>query len=115
MGESSETVAANSCGSEIHDLGSCQAHHVGISTPEDRGGTKGTVGEDTGCEEGLIGCLLAALVELRLLRERRAPLRLRRFRRGASNSFMLVSCFYLIITSKLLRNLPPNGLQLAAT
>jgi len=26
-------------------LGSCEAHHVGISAQEDRGGTAGTVGE----------------------------------------------------------------------
>jgi hypothetical protein len=33
-----------------------QAHHVGISTQEDRGGTKGTVGEGEGAaEEGGIG------------------------------------------------------------
>jgi hypothetical protein len=28
-----------------------QAQHVGVSPQEDRGGTKGTVGEDTGEEE----------------------------------------------------------------
>jgi hypothetical protein len=47
MGESPEDIAANSRGSEVSGLHSCQAHHVGISTTEDRGGTKGTVGESS--------------------------------------------------------------------
>ncbi len=46
-------------------LGSGKAHHVRISTPEDRGGTKSTVGEDTGAGEegGLVAyeCLLRNL------------------------------------------------------
>jgi hypothetical protein len=55
MGESSEEIAANGCGNENNGIGS-QAHHVGISTTEDRVGTKGTVGEDTsaGEEGGLV-------------------------------------------------------------
>jgi len=32
-----------------------EAHHVGVSPQEDRGGTKGTVGEDTGGEEEIGG------------------------------------------------------------
>jgi len=44
MGRYSQTVAANSFGSEVHDLGSSKAHHVRISTTEDRGGAKGALG-----------------------------------------------------------------------
>ena len=51
MGESSEEIAANSCGSENNGLGSSEAHHVGGCPQEDRGHTKGTVGEDTGAAE----------------------------------------------------------------
>lgn len=52
MGEHSETVAANG-GGENNGLGSSQAHHVGISPQENRGGAKGTVGEvQSGEEEG---------------------------------------------------------------
>jgi hypothetical protein len=47
MGKCSETVAANA-GGEVNGIGSCQAHHVGISTEEDRGGAAGTVGEVQG-------------------------------------------------------------------
>jgi hypothetical protein len=55
MGRCSETVAANADG-EVNGIGSWQAHHVGISTEEDRGGTTGKVGEGEGGEEG---CLTA--------------------------------------------------------
>jgi hypothetical protein len=51
MGKCSETVAANT-GGEVNGIGSCQAHHVGISPEEDRSGTAGTVGEGEGGEEG---------------------------------------------------------------
>jgi hypothetical protein len=56
MGEYSEPIAASSRDGET-GLCSCEAHHVGISTQEDRGGTKGTVGEDTGAgkEGGISG------------------------------------------------------------
>jgi hypothetical protein len=37
-------------------LGSCEAHHVGFSPQEDRGGTAGTVGEAEGwAEEDSVG------------------------------------------------------------
>ncbi|HXM13311.1 MAG TPA: hypothetical protein VN946_25405 [Terriglobales bacterium] len=50
MGEGTRRVATNSSG-EGDGLGSCEAHNVGISPQEDRGGTKGAVGEDTGAGE----------------------------------------------------------------
>jgi hypothetical protein len=43
MGVCAETVAANGGGE--NGIGSWQAHHVSISPQEDRGGTKGKVGE----------------------------------------------------------------------
>jgi hypothetical protein len=54
MGKGTRRVATNSSG-EGHGLGSCEAHHVGIGPQEDRGGTKGAVGEATGAgvESGL--------------------------------------------------------------
>jgi hypothetical protein len=52
MGKRAETVAANSCGSENNGLGSCEAHHVGGFTEEDRCGCTGEVGEDTRRKEG---------------------------------------------------------------
>ena len=54
MGEGTEGIAP----SEKNWFGPCEAHHVGISPQEDRGGTKGEVGENTGCEDE-IGCLEA--------------------------------------------------------
>ncbi|HEY4843589.1 MAG TPA: hypothetical protein VIH78_16590 [Terriglobales bacterium] len=51
MGKSSEEIAASSGGSEVSGLGSCKAHDVSVGAEEDRGGTKGTVGEDTGAGE----------------------------------------------------------------
>ena len=48
MGKGSEGIEASSEGSENNWLGSCEAHHVGISPQEDRGGTAGTVGEGEG-------------------------------------------------------------------
>ena len=48
MGKGWEGIAA----SEDYDgLGSCQAHYVCVSPQEDRGGTKGAVGEGESCEE----------------------------------------------------------------
>jgi hypothetical protein len=52
MGNRSETVAV---GWKDHEFRSRKAHDVGISPQEDRGGTKGTVGEGQGAEEE--GCL----------------------------------------------------------
>jgi hypothetical protein len=53
MGEGSEGIAASSGGSENNGLGSCEAHHVGISPQEDRGGSKSEMGEVEGrAEEG---------------------------------------------------------------
>jgi hypothetical protein len=49
MGEGSEWIAASSGGSENNWVGTCEAHHVGISPQEDRGGAKVTLGE---VEEG---------------------------------------------------------------
>jgi hypothetical protein len=51
MGKRAETVAASSGCSENNGRGSCQAHHVGFSPQEDRGGCAGEVGEDTGAAE----------------------------------------------------------------
>ena len=51
MGEGTRRVATNSSG-EGDGLGSCEAHNVGISPQEDRGGTAGKVGEGEGGEEG---------------------------------------------------------------
>jgi hypothetical protein len=51
MGKRAETVAASSSCSENNGRDSCQAHHVGIFPQEDRGGTAGEVGEDTGAAE----------------------------------------------------------------
>jgi hypothetical protein len=47
MGAGSEWIAA----SEANSLGACEADHVGVSPQEDRGGTKGAVGEGEGGEE----------------------------------------------------------------
>jgi hypothetical protein len=55
MGGSKEEIAASTGCNENGGLGSSKAHHVGISTTEDRGDTKSEVGEDTGCEEGSVG------------------------------------------------------------
>jgi hypothetical protein len=55
MGEHSEGIAASSGGGKNNGLGSCQAHHVGISPQEDRGGTAGKVGEGEGCEKEIGG------------------------------------------------------------
>jgi hypothetical protein len=51
MGEYSGEIAASVGGGEVNGLGSSQAHHVRIGTPENRGGAKGTLGEDTGAGE----------------------------------------------------------------
>ena len=48
MGESSEDIAANRCGSEVSGLGSGKAHDVRISKAENRGGTKGKMGGGSG-------------------------------------------------------------------
>jgi hypothetical protein len=50
MGEHSEGIAASSGGGEVSGIGS-QAHHVGISTQEDRHCSKGKVGEVEGGEK----------------------------------------------------------------
>jgi hypothetical protein len=44
MGEGSEGVAASSCDNEENGVGSCEAHDVGVSPKENRGGTAGKVG-----------------------------------------------------------------------
>jgi len=59
MGKYSQEIAANA-GGEVW-IGSCQAHHVGISPEEDRSRTAGTVGEGEGGEEG--GLALGAYCE----------------------------------------------------
>jgi hypothetical protein len=55
MGKGSERIAASSCDSENNGLGSCEAHHVSISPPEDRSFSKGTVGEVEGRKKGCLG------------------------------------------------------------
>jgi hypothetical protein len=53
MGDRAETIAANSGGSEANGIGSGEAHNAYISPQENRGGTKGKVGEAKGgAEEG---------------------------------------------------------------
>jgi hypothetical protein len=47
MGKAAEGIAANGRG-EDNGLGSGEAHHVGISPQEDRGGAAGEVGEGEG-------------------------------------------------------------------
>jgi len=47
MGKEPKGIAARS-----DRLNDCEAHHVGISPQEDRGGATGTVGEGEGGEEG---------------------------------------------------------------
>jgi hypothetical protein len=48
MGEGWQGISA----SENDGLGSCEAHHVGFGSQEDRSGTAGTVEETKGREEG---------------------------------------------------------------
>jgi len=55
MGKRAETISASSGGSESNECDSRQAHHVGSSPQEDRGGAAGEVGEDTCREEGGVG------------------------------------------------------------
>jgi hypothetical protein len=53
MGKCSKGIAASECSD---GFGSCQAHYVGVSPQEDRGGTAGAVGEgEDGQEEGGVG------------------------------------------------------------
>jgi len=76
MGEGAEGIAASSRGSENNGLGSCEAHHVGISPQEDCGGAAGEVGEDTGeAEEGC--CLEPTGPVERILATQRARVRQR--------------------------------------
>jgi hypothetical protein len=61
MGKGSEGIAINR-DSEDNGLGSCEAHHVGISASEDRGGTAGKMGEGKGtAEEGCLAVLTPSL------------------------------------------------------
>ncbi len=53
-----EPRAESAVGKSKRSSAETQTHHVGISPQEDRGGTKGEVGENTGCEDE-IGCLEA--------------------------------------------------------
>ena len=46
MGKDSEKIAASG-----GSLRTCEAHHVGISPEEDRGGAEGEMGKGTGGEE----------------------------------------------------------------
>jgi hypothetical protein len=51
MGEGSQCIEASS--GENNCVGSCEAHHVRISPPKDRGGTAGAVGAgEGGAKEG---------------------------------------------------------------
>jgi hypothetical protein len=45
MGKDSQGTEADRSGSEDYGLDSCEAHDVGFSPQEDRGGAAGTVGE----------------------------------------------------------------------
>ena len=51
-GEGPHYIAGNS--SENDGLGTCEAHHVGISPQEDRGGAASEVGEVQSSEEGKV-------------------------------------------------------------
>lgn len=53
MGERAQEIASSG------GLNSCQAHNVGISPQENRGGTKGKVGEAEGTAEEEIGGIKA--------------------------------------------------------
>jgi hypothetical protein len=46
MGKDSQGTEANSSSGETQCLGTCEAHHVGISPQEDCGGAEEKVGED---------------------------------------------------------------------
>jgi hypothetical protein len=72
MGKGSEGTEASSGESKNNWLGSCKAHHVGISPQEDRGGTAEEVGAGEGCEEeGSVAVLVASADLLRV--QRRMP------------------------------------------
>jgi hypothetical protein len=56
VGKGSKGTEASSSGSSENDgLDTCEAHHVGVSPQEDRGGAAGAVGEGEGWEEGGVG------------------------------------------------------------
>jgi hypothetical protein len=54
MGKGSERIAARSNDSKTNRFGSCKAHHVSGRPEEDRGVSKGKMGEDQTAEEGCI-------------------------------------------------------------
>jgi hypothetical protein len=56
--DGSQGIAA----SRGNHFGTREAHHVGISPQEDRGGAAGKVGEGTGGEEGGVAVLVASPV-----------------------------------------------------
>jgi hypothetical protein len=51
MGAGSKWIEASSGDSENDWIGTCEAHDVGISPQEDRGGAAGTLGTGEGGEE----------------------------------------------------------------
>jgi hypothetical protein len=51
VGKGWKRIEASSRGSENNCVGICEAHHVGISPQEDRGGTAGKMGEGEGASE----------------------------------------------------------------
>jgi hypothetical protein len=59
MGQGSEGIAASG-GSENNGLGSGEAHHVSISSPEDRSVSASALGEVEGAAEE--GCLEPAIM-----------------------------------------------------
>jgi hypothetical protein len=70
MGKGSKRIEASS--GENNCVGSCEVHHVGIRTQEDRGGAAGTVGEGAGgAEEGGEAVLVASPALLQV--QRRTP------------------------------------------
>ena len=57
MGKGSEGIRASSTDSENNGLGSCEAHHVSVSSPEDCSVSKGKMGKDQAAKEGCVAVL----------------------------------------------------------
>jgi hypothetical protein len=54
MGKGSKGITASSTDRDANGLGSCEAHHVSISSQEDCGISTGKVGKDQAAKEGCI-------------------------------------------------------------
>jgi hypothetical protein len=51
MGKGSEGITASSTDSESNRLSSCEAHYVGVSSPEDCSVSTGKMGKDQAAKE----------------------------------------------------------------